>query len=808
MSLRIDKIVPGNLVFHTHPDTDIVSLTTLDTRYIKVAGGNSAANIIIENDYQDGDISFKVNDGGVDKTVMTLDGATGNVGIGTTNPSQKLHIDGNLRLTGAFYDSSNQAGLTGNILQSTGVGTSWTSLSSLSVGNADTLDNLDSLQFLRSDTSDNYTSGTLTFNSATELDIASGATLDINGNLTIADTDITLDGASTNLTTTGNFSVNTSQLFVNKTSGNVGIGTTGPGEKLEVNGSILLPTSGILKISTRGSIYSWSRSPDEGLIYLAPGRTGGWYGTHDFYTGYSGGAATVAMRIKNGNVGIGTTSPSQQLEITGDFKIPNTTYADQSGIIYKGADRFIHNFNYGNNGTVTTNGGNTFVGVNAGNFTMGSTATLTYHSSYNTAIGTNALSSNTTGHANLANGYQTLRYNTTGSNNTAIGTNALYTNTTGYSNTANGASTLFSNTTGSYNTANGHAALYTNTTGFYNTADGSYALYANTTGYNNTANGYQTLRYNTTGYNNIANGVNALYNVKPTSKAITAFADYGTTAPGTVKATSAGHGLSGTVANIRISGTTNYNGLYTITVIDVDNFYFTDTWVANDATGWWGKDTEGRNNIGIGYGAGDNITTGSNNLIIGYNVDAPLATGDNQLNIGNAIYGNLSSGNVGIGTTSPGYKLDVTHNGSLQGIVTQTDNNNWNEIGVWSGTSDDVKVQIHAQNGVATPIKIGSRTNTQVAFTVFDSPKMVINTSGNVGIGVTDPDTMLEVFGSTGLKISFDATDNTTLVTDTNGDLTITPSGDEVILPTGKNLKLGDTVLTEQNVIDLLALLA
>jgi len=167
-----------------------------------------------------------------------------------------------------------------------------------------------------------------------------------------------------------------------------------------------------------------------------------------------------------------------------------------------------------------------------------------------------------------------------------------------------------------------------------------------------------------------------------------------------------------------------------------------------------------------------------------------------------------STGDVGIGTNAPGYKLDVTHNGSLQGIVTQTDNNNWNEIGVWSGTSDDVKVQIHAQNGVATPIKIGSRTNTQVAFTVFDSPKMVINTSGNVGIGVTDPDTMLEVFGSTGLKISFDATDNTTLVTDTNGDLTITPSGDEVILPTGKNLKLGDTVLTEQNVIDLLALLA
>ena len=75
-----------------HEILDVKSVTVLDTRYIEVAGGNSAANIIIENDYQDGDISFKVNDGGVDTTVMTLDGATGNVGIGTTGPSYLLDI--------------------------------------------------------------------------------------------------------------------------------------------------------------------------------------------------------------------------------------------------------------------------------------------------------------------------------------------------------------------------------------------------------------------------------------------------------------------------------------------------------------------------------------------------------------------------------------------------------------------------------------------------------------------------------------------------------------------------------------------
>jgi len=47
------------------------------------------------------------------------------VGIGTTNPSHTLHVQGNARVTGAFRDSTNSPGTTGQVLQSTITGTLW-----------------------------------------------------------------------------------------------------------------------------------------------------------------------------------------------------------------------------------------------------------------------------------------------------------------------------------------------------------------------------------------------------------------------------------------------------------------------------------------------------------------------------------------------------------------------------------------------------------------------------------------------------------------------------------------------------------
>jgi len=66
---------------------------------------------------------------------------------------------------------------------------------------------------------------------------------------------------------------------------------------------------------------------------------------------------------------------------------------------------------------------------------------------------------------------------------------------------------------------------------------------------------------------------------------IASFADYGATVAGTVLATDVGHGRA-TGDVVAISATTNYNGTYVITVVSVDTFYFTATWVATE-TGTW-----------------------------------------------------------------------------------------------------------------------------------------------------------------------------------------------------------------------------
>jgi hypothetical protein len=130
----------------------------------------------------------------------------------------------------------------------------------------------------------------------------------------------------------------------------------------------------------------------------------------------------------------------------------------------------------------------------------------------NTAVGGyRTLYSNTTGSANTAIGLQALSSNTTASNNTAVGYQAGYANTTGTEYALIGRSSGYSATTADYLTALGSQAGYSTTTGVSNTFVGAASAYFNTTGAYNTAVGKEALRSNTTASNNVAVGYQAGY---------------------------------------------------------------------------------------------------------------------------------------------------------------------------------------------------------------------------------------------------------------------------------------------------------
>ena len=222
------------------------------------------------------------------------------------------------------------------------------------------------------------------------------------------------------------------------------------------------------------------------------------------------GSGSMYQTNLSDNVGIGTSAPNEQLEITGNFRLPKTTAT--TGIIMSDGNPLIHSFGVDN----------FFAGRNAGNLTMTGFSGI----DFNTGVGVNALASNTEGFSNTALGESALRSNTKGISNTALGQTALLSNTTGGSNTAVGQNALRSNDKGSGNTAVGHLALFFNVEGDFNTAVGgaalrlnkgdfntavgSNALANNTDGFDNTAVGRNALRSNDTGIHNTAVGVDAL----------------------------------------------------------------------------------------------------------------------------------------------------------------------------------------------------------------------------------------------------------------------------------------------------------
>ena len=261
-----------------------------------------------------------------------------------------------------------------------------------------------------------------------------------------------------------NFGVYGVDDYMFLTSTGLGIGTSSPATQFVVSNA---GAQGIEFTGSNGSIQVYNRST------AAYGTMNLYGNTLYFRTGTS--PAINATLDSSGNLGIGTSSPSYKLDVSGVIR--GTSDALISGLtVGKGA------------GAVSTN---TAVGASA--LATNSTG------GQDTAIGYQALTTSN-GDYNTAVGYQAAQNTTTGSDLTAVGRTALQNNTTGASNTAIGRSALASNTTASNNTAVGYQAGYSNTTGGI-TAFGYQAVYSNTTAGDVTGFGTQAL-YSNTGQSN------------------------------------------------------------------------------------------------------------------------------------------------------------------------------------------------------------------------------------------------------------------------------------------------------------------
>ncbi len=217
-----------------------------------------------------------------------------------------------------------------------------------------------------------------------------------------------------------------------------------------------------------GQILAPSGSPAvPGYAFCVTDQNTGFYNPAKGNIGVSINGAEF-IRINGTGIGIGTTAPTQQIDMTGNINLVNSTAT--AGNILKEEAPFIHNFGIAN----------TFVGVDSGNFT----AAPPILNSGNTAIGALSLNSMVQSALNVAGGLSALQSLTGGNRNTAVGAFAGQDLLTGDINTACGFSAL-SNVTGSAgNTACGAFALQNNFVGQSNTACGNGALVSCTGNFN------------------------------------------------------------------------------------------------------------------------------------------------------------------------------------------------------------------------------------------------------------------------------------------------------------------------------------
>ena len=695
---------------------------------------------------------YPSGDGDNNSSVMFLNN-NGNVGIGTTNPGQALSIVGNITDTGQFLGADGSVSSPGfSFANETNSG--WYYIGSHNLG--------------------------MTINGTQVLDFAGVGPLQMtfrdDGNLRWSST-----GNPQNAPDIGISRGVAGKLYVGNgtqgdytgtlIAGNIGIGTTAPTALLDVNG-----TASVSALTIRGS---------------SPGYINQINGNSLIFRTSVGGTAVLneVMTISNsGNIGIGTTSPLAKLDVRGlSGTSPAASMSAQSSF----ASLIIDNSGAGDLFTASKSGSTKFTITNAGGIQLGlntGTSAQCLLGGVTASWGSCGTGTGSNWNLNSANG--TLSPN--------ISTLDLLIGGTG-TNSAKFAILNMSSGTPVASIAGNLSLSGTSLAHKFNILD----------------NG--TLNFQRYPSGDTANGSSLLYlgnndNVGIGTTAPTALLDVNGTASIsalTIRGSSPGYinQINGNSLIFRTSvgGTTALNEVMTIsnsgkvgigTTMPAAGVILDANGVINAATGYRIANTatsgnylrgNGTNFVSSGIQAGDipaltYVNNASDSTLtrsgigpytLGINLGNTNSWSGAQTFANNTYFPESgiwnASGRVGIGTTNPGYKLEV-HNGNIMSYNA----NNW-QVAAASNTVGSYLGAIDA-GPPGTPVgEVGTFTNNDFAIVVYNNEVMRTTTTGRVGIGTTNPSYQLELSTNSAAKPTSSAW---TIVSDLRLKGNITPFAD------------------------------
>jgi hypothetical protein len=520
-----------------------------------------------------------------------------------------------------------------------------------------------------------------------------------------------------------NYGDTISSLYVRK-GGNVGIGTTTPGQKLEVaSGYILLSNNYYYRVkNSAGTELNVLGVDSANDVKVGSGSA------NDLYFAAGGGVGYgMVLKATSGNIGIGTTAPGNKLTVNGKVGISRISpaAADLAWLDYTAQ---ANGFSIGNDSgvdpiTFFTNGSERMRILSSGNVGIGTTAPASLLEIKSTSA--------TSGITLSRDAYVTSTLNL--SNIGTSGDQALVTNSNAYDWRIGGNSgkLVMTNsgnvgigTTGpsaGLTIANGRAQFTSNVvpTGGAGVEIGYDGTNGVLLAYDRGVSAYKGLNFN----------------------------------GGAMFLTSAGNIGIGTVlpgSKLSVSGGGSIGSSYATTAVSDGSFIVSGNVGIGTTSPGYPLDVNGVINTNSSYRIlGTNILSGSGNTL---NVGPSTTwTTINYGNASTAIHA-FSAGNVGIGTTNPATALHLRKDnaGALGPTLTLE-----NGAGV-TGAGANIDTILSNASTIVSRIgtirtSVPSGAASDLFFSTYDgtalTERMRILSTGNVGIGTTGPGTKLDVNG-------------------------------------------------------------